>query len=108
MENLLMKSKQALNALVILYSDLLRCGEWFRMGRARRLSLLMIAGMLLLGCLGEPEVIPLSAEESADVIETAIRDQVGKMEGELTKEDLEKVTKRMTGDPLLAEYASKG
>ena len=87
-----MKSKQALNALVILYSDLLRCGEWFRMARARRLSLLMIAGIMLVGCLGEPEVIPLSAKESEDVIETAIRGQVGELEGELTKADLEKVT----------------
>ena len=87
-----MKSKQTLNALVLLYSDVLRCGKWFRVARARRLSLLMIAGIMLLGCLGEPEVIPLSAEESADVIETAIRGQVGKPEGELTKEDLEKVT----------------
>ena len=91
-ENQLVKIKQTLNALAILYSDVLRRGEWFRAGRARRCFLLMIAGMLLLGCLGEPDVIPLSAEESADVIEAAIRDQVGKMEGELTKEDLEKVT----------------
>ena len=91
-ENQLVKNKQTLNALAILYSDVLRRGEWFGVGRARRLFLLMVAGMILLGCLGEPEVIPLTAKESADVIEAAIRDQVGKLEGELTKEDLEKVT----------------
>ena len=90
--NQLVKNKQTLNALAILYSDVLRCGEWFRVSRASRFYQLIISGMMLLGCLGEPDVIPLSAEESADVIEAAIRDQVGKLEGELTKEDLEKVT----------------
>ena len=90
--NRLIKSKQTLKVLKILYSGLLRCGEWFRVARAGSSSLLMIAGMMLVGCLGEPDVIPLSSKESADVIDAAIRNQVGKLEGELTKEDLEKVT----------------
>tara|TARA_B100001971_G_C18244286_1_gene573098 strand:- start:1534 stop:2007 length:474 start_codon:yes stop_codon:yes gene_type:complete len=60
-----------------------------------RYFLLMMAVVALVGC-GEKKHKPLTKEESArhaKVIEAAIREAAGKPTGELTKADLEKVTK---------------
>ena len=46
---------------------------------------------------------PLTKEESAKVIEAAIREQLEKPTGELTKADLEKVTKLHLGDNQLTD-----
>ena len=57
-------------------------------------QLLLIFAMLVLGggCEENPNVVPLTAEESVDLIDTVIRGQLKKPEGELTKADLAKVT----------------
>ena len=60
-----------------------------------RYFLLMMAVVALVGC-GEKKHKPLTKEGSArhaKVIEAAIREATGKPTGELTKADLEKVTK---------------
>ena len=69
-------------------------------------TILMIVAVALVGCASTPEVVSNSPEakaaaeakvvpnspEAAAAIESAIRKAAGKLEGELTKVDLEKVT----------------
>jgi len=57
-----------------------------------RYFLLMIAVVVLVGgCASTPEVVPYSPDNEA-YIEAAIRGQISKPKGKLTKADLEKVT----------------
>ena len=64
--------------------------------------LLMIAVVALVGC-GEKEGRPATKEESAKVIEAAIRKELKKPTGKLTKADLEKVMKLNLTDKKLTD-----
>ena len=65
--------------------------------------LLICAVVALVGC-GKPEVRKLlSKEESAKVIETAVREQLKKPYGTLTKADLDKVVTLKLGNKQLTD-----
>ena len=63
--------------------------------------LLICAVVALVGCGKKEARKPLSKEESAKVIEAAIREELDKPTGELTKADLEKVTSLYLDDNQL-------
>ena len=68
---------------------------WGRILSTMKVLIPILMGLLVMGC-GEKKHKPLTKEESArhaKVIEAAIHEAAGKPTGELTKADLEKVTK---------------
>ena len=65
-------------------------------------SLVLVLAVVLVGCgKSKPKPEPLTKEESAKVIEAAIRAEINKPTGELTKAGLEKVTELNLADNQL-------
>ena len=67
-------------------------GRWRRLMGMKQILVMMVAVVMSQSVLAADKK-PLTKEESAKVIEAAIRKAAGKPTGDLAKADLEKVTK---------------